>query len=267
MDGRLKDGHDEVLVTIDPDELLLAYRLGIFPMAEARAARETLWVRPQERAILPLENFHVPHRLARTVRSDRFEVRVDTAFSAVIRACAAARADRHETWINDEIIGVFEKLHFQKRAHSVEAWENGKLAGGLYGLSLGSAFFGESMFSSKRDASKVALVHLAARLKAGGYTLLDAQFPNEHLTQFGASIVGRERFERLLVKALKSEGNFYGLGSGSGAGAFSGADGDTAAGAGAGTTPGGGLSVTLPDAGAGVSGAGAFVLQVITQTS
>jgi leucyl/phenylalanyl-tRNA---protein transferase len=255
-------------VSIDTDELLLAYRLGIFPMAEARSAKETLWVRPQERAILPLETFHVPGRLARTVRSDRFEVRVDTAFAAVIRACAAARAGRRETWINNEIIEAFEKLHFQKRAHSVEAWEDGKLAGGLYGLSLGAAFFGESMFSTKRDASKVALVHLAARLKAGGYALLDAQFPNEHLTQFSAIIVGRERFEHLLADALKREGDFYGLGSGSGAGSSSGAAGGTVAGAGA--TPGGGLSLTLPEAGVaagGGAGAGALVLQLITQMS
>lgn len=247
-------------MTIDPDELLLAYRLGIFPMAEARAARETLWVRPQERAILPLPAFHVPHRLARTVRSDRFEVRVDSAFGAVIRACADARNDRRETWINNEIIAVFEKLHARGHAHSVEAWDKGELAGGLYGLSLGGAFFGESMFSSKRDASKVALVHLAARLKAGGYTLLDAQFPNEHLTQFGAVVVGRARFEKLLAEALTRNGNFYGLGSVSGSG-----DGE-----GAGVAPGGGLRMILPGAAVGVGGgigAGALVLQVITQTS
>jgi leucyl/phenylalanyl-tRNA--protein transferase len=239
-------------LTIDPDELLQAYRLGIFPMAEARNARETLWVRPQERAILPLDTFHVPRRLARTVRSDRFTVRVNTAFDRVIHACADQRADQRGTWINDEIIAVFETLHAQGRAHSVESWDNNELVGGLYGLSLGAAFFGESMFSIIRDASKVALVHLAARLKAGGYALLDAQFPNEHLSQFGAVVVSRERFERQLAEALKREGNFYGFGSGSSAG---------------GTAAGGGLRMILPGAGAGGVGPGALVLQVITQTS
>lgn len=248
-------------MTIDPNELLQAYRLGIFPMAETRNARETLWVRPQERALLPLAGFHVPHRLARTVRSDRFEVRINTAFATVIRACADQRADQRGTWINDEIIDVFETLHAAGRAHSVESWDKDELVGGLYGLSLGGAFFGESMFSLARDASKVALVHLAARLMVGGYTLLDAQFPNEHLSQFGAVVVSRERFERLLADALKREGNFYGLGPGSSAGG-------TAAGAGTGVTPGGGFSVSLPGAaGAGGVGAGALVLQVITQTS
>jgi len=243
-------------MAIDPDELILAYRLGIFPMAETRNAPETLWVRPQERAILPLERFHVPGRLARTVRSDRFEVRVDTAFSKVLQACAASREGRPQTWINDDIIDVFEKLHFRKLAHSVEAYENGELVGGLYGLSLGGAFFGESMFSATRDASKVALVHLAARLKTGGYTLLDAQFPNEHLTQFGAIIVGRERFEKLLGDAIKREGNFYGLDSGSGAGSAVGSSAD------GGATAGG-----AGGAGSGSAGIGALVLQVITQTS
>lgn len=248
-------------MAIDPDELVLAYRLGIFPMAEARNARETLWVRPQERAILPLDIFHVPGRLARTVRNDRFEVRVDTAFGKVIHACAAAREGRPQTWINDEIIEVFEKLHFRKLAHSIEAYENGELVGGLYGLSLGGAFFGESMFSHVRDASKVALVHLAARLKTGGYALLDAQFPNEHLTQFGAIIVERERFEQLLADAIKRDGNFYGLDSGSGSGSSAGG---TAAGAGAFAAGFGALPLV---AGAGTTGAGALVLQVITQTS
>ncbi len=236
-------------MTIDPHELLQAYRLGIFPMAEARNARETLWVRPQERALLPLTGFHVPHRLARTVRSDRFTARVNTAFGRVIRACADQRADQRGTWINDEIIAVFETLHASGCAHSVESWDKNDLVGGLYGLSLGGAFFGESMFSIARDASKVALVHLAARLKVGGYTLLDAQFPNEHLSQFGAVIVARERFECLLAEALKREGNFYGLGPG--------------------VTPGGGLSLTLPGTTTDAGGVcpGALVLQVITQTS
>jgi leucyl/phenylalanyl-tRNA--protein transferase len=249
---------------INPEELLLAYRLGIFPMAESREAKDVLWVRPHERGILPLETFHVPRRLARAVRSDRFEVRADTAFSQVIRGCAEARQGRRDTWINDAIIKVFETLHARGQAHSVECFFEGKLAGGLYGLSLGAAFFAESKFSRMTDASKVALVHLAARLKAGGYTLLDAQFPNPHLEQFGAITVTEERFQHLLANALSRTGDFYGLGSVRKGGVTEGA-------AGAGAVPGAGA---LPGAGKAPTGTGALpavagssVLQVITQTS
>src|SRR5262249_29212847 len=196
----------------NPEELLLAYRLGIFPMAESRHAKDVLWVRPHERGILPLETFHVPRRLAQTGKSDRFDVRVDTAFDQVIPGCPEARQGRRETWINDGIIDVFAALAARGQAHSVECWHSGKLVGGLYGLSLGAAFFAESKFSRMTDASKVALVHLAARLKAGGYSLLDAQFPNPHLEQFGAVTVTEERFQQLLAKALNKTGDFYGLG-------------------------------------------------------
>jgi leucyl/phenylalanyl-tRNA--protein transferase len=198
---------------INPEELLLAYRLGIFPMAESRHAKDVLWVRPHERGILPLDNFHVPRRLARVVRSNRFDVKVDTAFEDVIRACAESQPDRRETWINDAIIDVFIALHQRGFAHSVETWQNGTLVGGLYGLSVGGAFFAESKFSRVTDASKVALVHLAARLKAGGYTLLDAQFPNPHLNQFGAATVTEERFQFMLSHALARTGDFYAFGN------------------------------------------------------
>jgi leucyl/phenylalanyl-tRNA--protein transferase len=198
---------------INPEELLLAYRLGIFPMAESRHAKDVLWVRPHERGILPLDRFHVPRRLARVVRSNRFEVKVDTAFEQVILACAESQPDRRETWISDAIIEVFLVLHRRGFAHSVETWQAGKLVGGLYGLSLGAAFFAESKFSRVTDASKVALVHLAARLKAGGYTLLDAQFPNPHLNQFGAATVTEERFQFMLSEALLRTGDFYAFGS------------------------------------------------------
>ena len=143
-------------------------------MAESRTAEDVLWVRPHERGILPLDKFHVPRRLARAVKSERFEVRVDTAFGQVIRACAEMRPDRRETWINDAIVDVFETMHERGLAHSVETWQDVQLAGGVSGLSLGAAFFAESKFSRVKDASKVALVYLAARLKAGGYMLLDA---------------------------------------------------------------------------------------------
>ncbi len=197
---------------INPEELLLAYRLGIFPMAESRNAKDVLWVRPHERGILPLDKFHVPRRLARVVRTGRFDVTVDVAFDQVIRACAEPRADERETWINDSIIDAFAALHQRGFVHSVETWQQGQLVGGLYGLSLGGAFFAESKFSRATGASKVALVHLAARLKAGGYTLLDVQFPNPHLDQFGAVTVTEEKFQFMLSQALARTGDFFALG-------------------------------------------------------
>ena len=180
-------------------------------MAESRDAEDVLWVRPHERGILPLEKFHVPRRLARIVRSNSFDVRIDTAFEQVIRACAESQPGRRETWINDPIIDVFAALYRRGFVHSVETWQQDRLVGGLYGLSLGGAFFAESKFSRATDASKVALVHLAARLKAGGYTLLDAQFPNPHLNQFGAITVTEERFQFMLSQALARSGNFFAL--------------------------------------------------------
>jgi leucyl/phenylalanyl-tRNA--protein transferase len=242
---------------IDPDELLLAYQLGIFPMAESRHADEVLWIRPRQRGILPLTDFHVPRRLARTIRSERYEVRVDTAFGAVMRSCASANAggiprDRGDTWINQMIIDVFEALHARGQAHSIECWERGELVGGVYGLSLGAAFFAESKFARRTDASKVALVHLAARLKYGGYTLLDAQFPNPHLAQFGAITVDENRFSELLEDALTRVGNFYSLG----------APGAAAPGAAAAAA-----SAAAASASSSTTSSGASVLQVITQTS
>ena len=191
---------------INPDELLLAYRLGIFPMAETRDAEEVLWVRPRERGILPLADFHIPKRLARTLRHGPFEIRVDTAFADVVRGCADTRDD---TWINPAIAEVFQILHERKDAHSVECWQDGKLVGGVYGLALRGAFFAESKFSRATDASKIALVHLAQRLKAGGFTLLDAQFPNPHLEQFGALAISEGQFDKLLNQALEREADFH----------------------------------------------------------
>ena len=241
---------------INPEELLLAYRLGIFPMAESRNSKDVLWVRPHERGIIPLEKFHVPRRLARAVKSDRFQVRIDTAFDQVIRGCAESRPDRRDTWINEAIIDVFEIMYVRGHAHSVEIWQADTLVGGLYGLSLGGAFFAESKFSRATDASKVALVHLAARLKAGGYVLLDAQFPNPHLEQFGAINVTEERFQGLLAQALEHEGDFYCLGRPGNAGS-----GSASAGAGVGGSAGGAMGR------GGGAEAGWSVLQVITQTS
>jgi leucyl/phenylalanyl-tRNA--protein transferase len=250
------------VTAINPEELLLAYRLGIFPMAESRNAKEVLWVRPHERCILPLEKFHVPRRLAATVKSDRYSVTVNTSFAEVIRGCAEARPDRRDTWINAPIVEVFTMLHARGLAHSVEVWFGAQLVGGLYGLGLASAFFAESKFSRMRDASKVALVHLAARLKAGGYSLLDAQFPNPHLEQFGAVTVTEERFQGLLAQALSREADFYGRSGGAPAGEGTGV-------AGGGTSTGGLAGGGGRSAGNAVfsAGPGWSVLQVITQTS
>jgi leucyl/phenylalanyl-tRNA---protein transferase len=248
------------VTAINPEELLLAYRLGIFPMAESRNAKDVLWVRPHERCILPLDKFHVPRRLAATIKSDRYKVTFDASFADVIRGCAESRPDRRDTWINAPIVDVFTMLHTRALAHSVEVWFEGKLIGGLYGLSLASAFFAESKFSRMRDASKVALVHLAARLKAGGYTLLDAQFPNPHLEQFGAVTVTEERFQGLLAQALSRDADFYGRSGGlAGAGAAAGGGTSTGGLAGMGGKSAGDASFS--------AGPGWSVLQLITQTS
>lgn len=196
---------------ITPDVLLRAYACGIFPMAENAQDPSLFWVEPEIRGIIPLEGFRIASRLARTVRSDRFAVTVDHAFDHVISGCAAPRPDREDTWINRRIRELYGALHRMGHAHSVEVWDNGELAGGLYGVSLGRAFFGESMFHTVRDASKVALVHLVARLVAGGYVLLDTQYVTEHLRTFGAVEVPRLRYRRMLDVAIQGQGNFKAL--------------------------------------------------------
>jgi leucyl/phenylalanyl-tRNA--protein transferase len=177
-------------------------------MAEAADDPELYWVDPVRRGILPLDQFHLPRRLARTIRSDRFEVNCDRDFAAVIRACAEPSSDRPQTWINGEIVAVYSELHAQGFAHSVETRSDGVLVGGLYGVSLGGAFFGESMFSRATDASKVALAHLVAHLKIGGYRLLDTQFVTEHLTRFGAREIARAQYRRMLKDALEANAHF-----------------------------------------------------------
>jgi leucyl/phenylalanyl-tRNA--protein transferase len=187
---------------ITSDLLLSAYANGLFPMAETAESEELFWMDPPERCIIPLDAFHVPSRLARTVRQDRFRLTVNQAFRDVMVACAAKRPNRPKTWINKPILDLYCALHARGHAHSMEAWHDDKLVGGLYGVSLGTAFFGESMFSLERDASKVVLVHLVARLKRNGFTLLDAQFENEHLNQFNAKVILREDYQRFLGAAL-----------------------------------------------------------------
>jgi leucyl/phenylalanyl-tRNA---protein transferase len=196
---------------IDAEVLLRAYAYGVFPMAESRDDPELYWIDPEARGILPLDAFHVPRRLKRTVRQQPFEIRIDTAFREVMLGCAEAAPNRDGTWINERIVGLYCELHERGRAHSVECWQEGKLAGGLYGVSFGAAFFGESMFSRVTDASKVALVHLVARLIRGGYLLLDTQFVTSHLKQFGAIEISRDRYRVELMKATAAQGDFYSL--------------------------------------------------------
>jgi len=190
------------MIEITPDILLRAYAAGIFPMAESAEDTSLFWVEPRERGIIPIEGFHVGKRLARTVRSDEFQIRVDHDFDGVIDGCAAPGPDRDRTWINERIRRLYGELFDLGHCHTVEVYREGGLVGGLYGVSLGGAFFGESMFHRERDASKVALVHLVARLRHGGYRLLDTQFLTSHLAQFGAYEVPRRQYRRMLAEAV-----------------------------------------------------------------
>ena len=196
---------------LDPETLLRAYAYGIFPMAQDRNDTTLYWMDPDPRGILPLDKFHIPKRLARTVRADLYTVRVDTAFTRVMEACAEPTDERRSTWINDRILGLYSALFEQGYAHSVETWEGEALVGGLYGVSVGAAFFGESMFSRKRDASKVALVHLLGRLLTGGYQLLDTQYTTSHLSQFGVIEIPRKDYRRQLRRAVAMKADFYSL--------------------------------------------------------
>ncbi len=211
-----------------PEDLIACYQRGVFPMADSRDDEGVFLIDPQRRGVLPLDGFRLSSRLARTVRSGRFEVRIDTAFSRVVGLCAQSAPGREDTWINPVIEALYGELHRRGQAHSVETWREGELVGGLYvetwregelvgglyGVSLGGAFFGESMFSRATDASKVALVHLVARLRAGGYRLLDCQFVTDHLTQFGVTEIPRAEYHRRLAQALEAKGDFARLESG-----------------------------------------------------
>ncbi len=199
---------DDIVIDITPQVLLKAYACGIFPMAEAADDPALYWIEPQARGILPLETLHISKRLKRTVRQDVFEVRIDTDFDGVIEGCGSERAGRDSTWINDKIRKLYGDLYDMGHCHSVEAWRGDRLVGGLYGVALEGAFFGESMFSYETDASKVALVHLSARLIAGKFTLLDCQFVTEHLRQFGTIEVDRKAFHKRLDAALKVSADF-----------------------------------------------------------
>jgi leucyl/phenylalanyl-tRNA--protein transferase len=194
---------------IPTDLLLKAYASGVFPMAESASDPEVFWVRPETRGIIPLDGFHTPKSLLKTIRKNRFEIRFDSDFEATIDACAEKREERRSTWINAPIREAYIELHRMGHCHSVEAWREGRLVGGLYGLALGRVFFGESMFSKETDASKVCLVALVERLNERGFALLDTQFTTEHLKHFGAIDVPRAKYEKMLVEALKGEALFY----------------------------------------------------------
>ncbi len=203
--------HDDIMIAITPQVLLKAYSCGIFPMAESADDPALYWIEPQHRGILPLDRIHIPRRLARTIRTAPVDVRIDTDFEGVISGCAGSRPGRRSTWINARIRSLYRELFDLGHCHTVEVWADGKLVGGLYGVALGSAFFGESMFSTERDVSKIALVHLAARLLAGRFKLLDTQFVTDHLKQFGTIEVDRGAFQHLLSEAMIGRGDFMAM--------------------------------------------------------
>ncbi len=192
-------------IEVTPELMLRAYRVGLFPMAETRRGQRLYWLDPERRGVLPLERFHLPRRLRRTVLSGPYSVASDRDFQGVVAGCAAAGPGREDTWINAEIEELFTQLHASGAAHSVESYADGVLVGGLYGVTIGGVFFGESMFSRARDASKVALVHLVARLRLGGFRLLDTQFLTAHLSQFGAEEIAREAYKARLAKVVEEE--------------------------------------------------------------
>jgi leucyl/phenylalanyl-tRNA--protein transferase len=199
-----RDAHFE----ITPQVLLKAYACGIFPMAESAEDPGLFWVEPEKRGIIPLDEFHIPRSLRKTLKRAPYEIRIDHDFGAVIDACAQETQDRPKTWIQ-RIRKLYRELHAIGHCHSVECWADGELAGGLYGVRLGAAFFGESMFARRTDASKVALVHLVERLRAGGFELLDTQFTNKHLVRFGAIDVPRRKYSKMLESAVSGSADFF----------------------------------------------------------
>ncbi len=194
---------------ITPQVLLKAYSVGVFPMAESADDPSLYWIEPDERGVLPLHEFHISRSLKKSVRHAGFEIRIDTAFEQVMKLCAQKTGDRKDTWINARILRLYGQLHKMGCCHSVESWRDGELVGGLYGVRLGAAFFGESMFARATDASKVALVHLVARLNFGGFKLLDAQFVNDHLKQFGCHKLPKKEYRPILDVATEADADFF----------------------------------------------------------
>jgi len=206
--------NDPLALKLTPDMLLNAYAHGIFPMAESAQSNDLFWVDPDERGVIPLNGFHMSKSLRKKMRSMPYEIRVDTNFLAVISACAAERSDSKDTWINDEIIEIYHDLFTAGHCHTVEVWSDGNLVGGLYGIALGGAFFGESMFHKARDASKIALANLVCRLNVGGFQLLDTQFITDHLRSMGAIEIPRAKYHMKLRNALQLDADFYRLDGG-----------------------------------------------------
>ncbi len=239
---------------LDPALLLRAYAAGLFPMADSHDAPDIFWVEPKARGILPLDGFHCPQRLARTLRQERFTHHVDRDFAAVMQACAEATTERQDTWINPTILDAYQALHRLGHAHSVECWQDGRLVGGLYGVRIGAAFFGESMFTRVRDASKCALAHLVARLRTGGFVLLDTQFLTDHLARFGAHEISRSAYRARLSAAVSATADFGALDALAGDGDAPSGFGADCAGARPATTVSGPVS-------------GKLIAQLVTQTS
>jgi leucyl/phenylalanyl-tRNA--protein transferase len=193
---------------ITPELLLKAYAFGVFPMAKSRHDQDVYWVQPKERGVIPLDKFHIPRSLRKVLRRRKFEVKIDTAFGRVISGCSEYNSDREDTWINQKIVELFSNLFEAGLAHSVEVWNGEELVGGLYGLAMGAVFFGESMFTRQDNASKIALCYLVAIMKSGGYQVLDTQFINEHLMQFGAIEIAHDEYMQQLGEALTRMGRF-----------------------------------------------------------
>jgi leucyl/phenylalanyl-tRNA--protein transferase len=202
---------DPFSIELTPELILRAYQAGIFPMAEDATSEDVFWVSPQMRGVIPLEATHVSRSLKKVLRTHTFDIRVDTDFEAVIEGCSTAGTDRDSTWINPAIRRLYGQLFERGFCHTVEVWNGDALVGGLYGLSIGAAFFGESMFHRRTNASKIALAHLLERLKAGGYRLLDTQFVTDHLKTFGGTEIPREDYELRLANALEHSADFYAL--------------------------------------------------------
>ncbi|MHB1102925.1 MAG: leucyl/phenylalanyl-tRNA--protein transferase [Devosia sp.] len=200
---------DPFALDLTPELIIRAYQAGIFPMAEDASSPDLFWVSPQHRGIIPLDRFHVSKSLCKRLKTHPFSIRIDTDFDAVVEGCATAGSDRDSTWINPTIRKLYGQLFARGICHTVEVWDGDALVGGLYGLSIGAAFFGESMFHRATDASKIALAHLVERLRAGGYRLLDTQFVTDHLKTFGGIEIPREEYEVKLAAALEHQGDFY----------------------------------------------------------
>ena len=207
------DSYTPDQIKLTPEIILRAYAAGIFPMAESRDDHELFWVDPEMRGILPLDGLYISRSLKKRLRQQRYEIRCDTDFSGVIQGCAESTIDRNDTWINTEIIHLYSRLFHMGHAHTVECWRDDELVGGLYGIALKGVFFGESMFSRQTDASKIALVHLVARLRENGFVLLDTQFVTDHLTSLGAIEIPRDNYHQLLDEALSVEADFNADGS------------------------------------------------------